>query len=33
MNVFPGGAQSRMHDTVWGRRVHKMVMEDGDQKA
>ena len=33
MNVFPGGAQSRMHDTMWGRRVQKMVMEDGRPKG
>ena len=33
MNVFPGGAQSRMHDMMWGRRLQKMVMEDGRPKG
>ena len=32
MNVFPGGGQSRMHDTVWGR-VRKMAMENGRRKG
>ena len=33
MNAQPGGNQPRMRDTVWGRRVQKMVMEDGTPKG
>ena len=33
MNVQPGGAQPAMRDTMWGRRVQKMVMEDGTPKG
>ena len=33
MNVRPGGAQSRMRDTVWARQVQKMVLADGTPKG
>ena len=33
MNVQPGGAQPAMRDTMWGRRVQKMVMDDGTPKG
>ena len=33
MNVRPGGAQPAMRDTVWGRRVQRMVMDDGTPKG
>ena len=33
MNVRPGGAQPRLRNTVWGRQVQSMVMEDGTPKG
>ena len=33
MNVHPGGAQPRMRDTVWVRRVQKMALDDGTPKG
>ena len=33
MNVRPGGAQPRLHNTVWGKQVQSMVMEDGTPKG
>ena len=33
MNVRPGGAQPTIRDTMWGRRVQKMVMDDGTPKG
>ena len=33
MNVRPGGAQSRMRDTVWARQVQKTVLADGTPKG
>ena len=33
MNVRPGGAQPAMRDTMWGRRVQKMVLDDGTPKG
>ena len=33
MNVHPGGAQPRMRDTVWVRRVQKMALYDGTPKG
>ena len=33
MNVRPGGTQPVMRDTMWERRVQRMVMEDGMLKG
>ena len=33
MNVFPGGMQAAMRDTVWAGEVQKMVFEDGTPKG
>ena len=33
MNVFPGGTQAAMRDTVWAGEVQKMVFEDGTPKG
>ena len=33
VNVKPGGAQPAMRDTMCGRKVQKMVMEDGTPKG
>ena len=33
MNVKPGGVQPKMHDTIWGGRVQKMVFADGTPKG
>ena len=33
MNVRPGGAQSRMRDTVWAKQVQKTVLADGTPKG
>lgn len=33
MNVKPGGAQPKMHDTIWGGRIQRMVFPDGTPKG
>ena len=33
MNVRPGGIQPKMRDTMWGRQIQSMVMEDGTPKG
>ena len=33
MNVRPGGAQAKLHDTVWNGRGQKMVFSDGTPKG
>ena len=33
MNVRPGGAQPKMHNTIWGGREQKMVFDDGTPKG
>ena len=33
MNVFPGGTQAVMRDTVWAGEVQKMVFDDGTPKG
>ena len=33
MNVKPGGAQPKMHDTVWEGQVQKMCLDSGVPKG
>ena len=33
MNVYPGGKQAIMRDTVWDRKTQKMVLPDGTAKG